>query len=196
MKTLETIDHSDPYEKTIFGFWVYLMTDCILFATFFTAYAVLHKNTDGGLSSKELFNLPYALTETLILLISSFTCGLGFLSLQKGKKNQVIGWFAITFLLGLSFLVMELMEFTHLVQSGNSWQRNAFLSSFFALVSTHGLHITFGLIWILVMIVQVAAKDLTSSTIRRITCLSLFWHFLDLIWIFIFTFVYLLGVSP
>jgi cytochrome o ubiquinol oxidase subunit 3 len=182
-------------EKTLFGFWVYIMTDCVLFATLFATYAVLHNNTFGGPTARDLFNLPYALTETLILLTSSFTCGLTLLALQNNDKKKVIAWFGITFLLGIAFLGMELSEFNRFVHEGNSWQRSAFLSAFFTLVGTHGLHICVGLLWMTVVIWQVWRRGLTPSTIRRQTCLRMFWHFLDVVWIFIFTFVYLMGVG-
>lgn len=184
----------ETFSKTVFGFWVYLMTDCILFAILFTTYAVLHNNTNGGESSNQLFSLSFALVETLILLISSFTCGLAILAAYHNKLKSVVICFLITAMLGILFLGMELTEFAHLVQEGNSWQRSAFLSSYFTLVGTHGLHITFGLLWIFVMIGQLIYRGLAMSTLRRITCLSMFWHFLDVIWIFIFTFVYLMGV--
>jgi cytochrome o ubiquinol oxidase subunit III len=185
----------DIYSKTTFGFWVYLMSDCILFATLFATYAVLHNNTYGGLAARDLFSLPFALTETLILLTSSFTCGLAGLAAQKNDKNKVIAWFGITLLLGLTFLVMEGLEFTHLVQEGNSWERSAFLSAFFTLVGTHGLHITVGLLWMSVLIAQVVFRGLTIFTLKRLTCLRMFWHFLDVVWIFIFTIVYLMGAK-
>lgn len=185
-----------PYEddsKAIFGFWVYIMTDCVLFAGLFATYAVLHNNTFGGPSGRQLFSLPFVLTETLILLTSSFTCGMAMLAAYRKDKTHVIFWFSVTFLLGLAFLTMELTEFRHLAQEGNSWRRNGFLSSFFTLVGTHGLHITTGLLWMVVMMSKVLRGGLTSANIRRLTLLSLFWHFLDIIWIFIFTIVYLLG---
>ena len=192
------LDHAqlerDTYSRTVYGFWVYLMTDCILFATLFATYAVLHNGVAGGPTSKELFDLPYALTETLILLISSFTSGLAVLAVHRRDKNWTLKWLGITFALGVLFLVMELNEFVEFVQEGNSWKNSAFLSSFFTLVGTHGLHITSGLIWIIVMLGQVAVKGTNIAVIRRITCLGLFWHFLDVIWIFIFTIVYLMGV--
>ncbi len=183
----------DNEGKSIFGFWVYLMTDCVLFASLFAAYAVLHNNTFGGPAGSQLFSLPFVLTETLILLTSSFTCGLGVLSAYNGHKNKVVAWFGVTFLLGASFLAMELTEFNHLVHDGNSWTRSGFLSSFFTLVGTHGLHITIGLLWMAVLMLQVLRKGLGRATVKRLTLFSLFWHFLDLIWIFIFTIVYLLG---
>lgn len=187
--------HDDRYDRTIFGFWIYLMTDCVLFATFFAAYAVLHNNTYGGPTAKDLFSLPLALTETFILLTSSFTCGIGMLAARQNKKNQALALFAITFILGASFLALELTEFTQLVNEGHSWQKSAFLSSFFSLVGSHGLHITCGLLWMIVMIGQLFWRGLTDSTIRRLTCLSMFWHFLDVIWVLIFTIVYLMGVK-
>ena len=183
----------ETFSKTMFGFWVYIMTDCVLFATLFATYAVLHNSTYGGPSAKELFSLPFALTETMILLVSSFTCGLSLLPRYLGDKRKIIGWFAITFLLGITFLVMELTEFTHLVREGNSWQRSAFLSSFFTLVATHGLHISFGLLWMIVLLVPVMRYGLTPASFKRLMCLRLFWHFLDVVWIFIFSVVYLLG---
>ncbi|HEX7259878.1 MAG TPA: cytochrome o ubiquinol oxidase subunit III [Candidatus Saccharimonadia bacterium] len=184
--------HKDD-AKTLFGFWIYLMTDCILFASLFATYAVLHNNTFGGPSGQELFSLPFVLSETIILLVSSFTCGLGLLAAHRGEKHQVIGWFIITFLLGSAFLALELTEFTHLVNEGYSWQRSGFLSAFFTLVGTHGLHIATGLFWIVVMMIRVAKTGLTVVNKRRLTVLSLFWHFLDIVWIFIFTIVYLMG---
>lgn len=181
--------------KSIFGFWVYLMTDCVLFASIFATYAVLRNNTYGGPSGKELFSAQFVLIETMILLTSSFTTGLGMLAAHKNSKKLVIFWFTITFLLGLSFLVMELTEFRHLVVEGNSWRRSGFLSAFFTLVGTHGLHITSGLIWMMVMMTQIWRQGLSRGNLRRLTMLSMFWHFLDIIWIFIFTIVYMMGVA-
>ena len=192
-------DHHDiekqVYDRTIFGFWLYVMTDCVLFATLFATYAVLHHGTVGGPTSKDLFELPFALTETIILLLSSFTCGLALISAHHQRKGYSILFLSLTFLLGISFLGMELHEFTSFVHAGNSWQRSAFLSSFFTLVGTHGLHITCGLLWILVMIGLIAFRGLVPSTIRRLACFGIFWHFLDVVWVFIFSFVYLLGAK-
>jgi cytochrome o ubiquinol oxidase subunit 3 len=188
------IHHSPEAEdRTIFGFWVYLMTDLVMFAGLFAAYAVLHGNTFGGPTSRELFDMPFALLETLILLTSSFTCGLGMLAARKNDKNMVLTLFGITFLLGISFLILEVTEFRKLVSEGNSWQRNAFLSSFFTLVGTHGLHITAGLLWMSICMGAVWFRGLTPGVTRKLTLLSLFWHFLDIVWIFIFTVVYLMG---
>jgi cytochrome o ubiquinol oxidase subunit 3 len=187
--------HQDTFSKTYFGFWMYLMTDCLLFATLFCTYAVLHKNTFGGPSSHHLFQLTTAFTETMLLLFSSLACGLSMLAALRSKSKLVIGWLLITFCLGLSFLFLEIHEFKTLIQEGHGFDKSAFLSSFFTLVGTHGLHITFGLVWIIVMIAQIFYQGITRSTFRRLATFSLFWHFLDLIWISIFTFVYLLGVA-
>ncbi len=181
---------------TIFGFWVYLMTDCVLFACLFATYAVLHHNTFGGPGPKELFSLPNVLAETLILLTSSFTCGLAMIAARKSNRTDTLFWFGVTFVLGVAFLVLELTEFRHLVHEGNSWRRSGFLSSFFTLVATHGLHISIGLFWILVMMFKTVKKGLTASNLKRLTMLSMFWHFLDVVWIFIFTIVYLMGAIP
>jgi cytochrome o ubiquinol oxidase subunit III len=189
----ETTIELQATAKTTFGFWLYLMTDCVLFATLFATFAVLRNNTFGGPGGDELFKLPYVLTETLLLLTSSFTCGLAMLAAGQNKRDRVVLWFSITFLLGLLFLGLELHEFSNLVNEGNSWRRSGFLSAFFTLVGTHGLHITAGLIWIVVMMVKVSKKGITAVTLKRLTLLSMFWHFLDIIWIFIFTFVYLIG---
>jgi cytochrome o ubiquinol oxidase subunit 3 len=181
--------------KTLFGFWAYLMTDCVLFACLFATFAVLRNNTFGGPAGNELFSLPFVLTETLVLLTSSYTAGLGLLAARRLDKRQVLIWFGITMLLGIFFLTMEVTEFHKLYVEGNSWRRSGFLSSFFTLVGTHGLHITSGLIWMAVMLTRVAQKGITGLTLKRLTMLSLFWHFLDIIWIFIFTIVYLFGVT-
>jgi cytochrome o ubiquinol oxidase subunit 3 len=181
-------------EKTLFGFWAYLMTDCVLFATLFATFAVLRNNTFGGPGGEELFSLPFVLSETLILLTSSFTCGLGLLYAREHNKNLVFILFSITFLLGAAFLTLELNEFHKLATEDNSWRRSGFLSAFFTLVGTHGAHITAGLIWIAVMMMRVSQKGLNSVNIKRLTMLSMFWHFLDIVWIFIFTIVYMMGV--
>jgi cytochrome o ubiquinol oxidase subunit 3 len=179
--------------KAIFGFWVYIMTDCVLFAGLFATYAVLHNNTNGGPPAAQLFDLHNVLLETLALLTSSFTCGLAMLAAHRANKRQTLILFGLTFLLGLVFLSIELSEFRHLAQTGNSWRRSGFLSAFFTLVGTHGLHITVGLSWMATMMLRVYNRGLTTANVRRLTLLSLFWHFLDIIWIFIFTIVYLMG---
>jgi len=188
-------DHeAEATNKVVYGFWIYIMSDCILFASIFATFAVLRNNTFGGPSGKELFDMPYVLIETFILLTSSFTYGLAMLAAHKQNKNQVLFWLLITFLLGLSFVGMEINEFHHLIIEGNGPSRSAFLSSFFTLVGTHGLHVSCGLIWMILLIMQVSQHGLTALTTRKLSCLSLFWHFLDIVWIFVFTIVYLMGV--
>lgn len=191
--TAPVIEQQEADDKTVFGFWVYLMTDCVLFASLFATYAVMRGNTFGGPTGRELFSLPFALTETLILLTSSFVCGLGVLAARRRDKEQVVLWFTLTFVLGVAFLTMEVSEFRHLVIEGNSWRRSGFLSSFFTLVATHGLHISIGLLWMAVLLTKTIRGGFERATVRQLALLSLFWHFLDLIWIFIFTIVYLLG---
>ena len=185
--------HHDDNSKATFGFWIYIMSDCILFAMLFATYAVLHTHVYGGANDKELFSMPFVLIETFILLTSSFTYGLAMLASNKGAKSQVLFWLFITFLLGLSFVSMEVHEFSKLIAEGNSFSRSAFLSSFFTLVGTHGLHVTSGLIWRLSLMFQVAKHGIMPKTQSRLACLSLFWHFLDIVWIFVFTIVYLMG---
>lgn len=181
--------------KTTLGFWIYLMTDCVVFASLFATYAVLHNNTFGGPSGAEIFSLPYVLAETLILLTSSFTAGLAVLALRRHDRDQLLFWLGVTFLLGLSFLSMEIVEFSNLIAEGHSWTQSGFLSSYFTLVGTHGLHISVGLLWIVVLIFALFKQGITATTTRRLVLLSLFWHFLDIVWIFIFSVVYLLGVA-
>ncbi len=190
-KVPTTSAHDDS--KTNIGFWLYLMTDCVMFATLFATYAVLYRSTNGGPSGAELFSLPFVLVETLILLTSSFVCGVALLAVRARNTRLVYMLFGLTALLGLAFLGMELTEFYHLIQEGNDWQRSAFLSSFFALVGTHGLHIAIGIVWILVLLAQFKFRGFTRTTIKRFGLFSMFWHFLDIIWIFIFTIVYLKG---
>ena len=194
MSTHVVHERHDPTEVLTFGFWVYIMSDCLLFASLFATYAVLHDNTFGGPSSHGLFSLPFVLAETLILLTSSFTCGLTIVAMHRERKYEVLIWLVLTAILGILFILLELHEFADLAANGNSWSRSGFLSGFFTLVATHGLHVTGGLIWMLLMMVQIWIRGLTEISVRRLFCLSLFWHFLDIVWIFIFTFVYLLGV--
>jgi cytochrome o ubiquinol oxidase subunit 3 len=186
--------HQDAYSRATLGFWIYLMTDTIIFAVLFCTYHIMHDATFGGPSSKDIFELKTAFAETMILLCSTATCGFSVLAALKNKKAAIISWLAISFLLGASFIFIELHEFHALVQEGHSWTKSAFLSSFFTLVGTHGMHVSFGLLWMAVMIGQVAYAGVTVDTFRRLVVFSLFWHFLDLVWIFIFTFVYLMGV--
>ena len=185
--------HQDTFSKNVLGFWLYLMTDCLLFASLFAAYAILHNKTFGGPSASEIFSLPLAFSETMILLFSSVTCGLALLSSLKNKREQVIFWLVISFALGTTFVVMEIIEFTQLVDEGFSWRVSAFLSSYFTLVGTHGLHVSIGLFWMVVIIAQLYWQGINVDTFRRLIIFSLFWHFLDVVWIFIFTFVYLIS---
>lgn len=190
-------DHHDGHHNTdamdVFGFWVYILSDCILFSMLFAGYAVLHNNTYGGPSLKEMISLPYVFGETMALLASSFTYGMAILSLYKNNKSRVLGWLVVTFLLGLTFIVMEINEFVHLYLEGHSWQSSAAMSSFFTLVGTHGFHVSMGLLWMLVLMFQLIKFDLTPAMTRRLTYLGLFWAFLDIVWIFVFTIVYLMG---
>lgn len=187
-----TLKHSSN-DKSLLGFWIYLMTDCILFASLFATYIVLHNNTFGGQGASELFDMPAILVETLLLLTSSFTCGLAMIAVRQRHLKSSLFWFGFTFVLGAAFLFMELSEFSALIAEGNSWQRSGFLSAFFTLVGTHGLHIAIGLLWLSVMGWKLIKHGFTTNTVRRLTLFSMFWHFLDIIWIFIFTFVYLIG---
>ena len=192
--TIGTAHNEDTVAIQTFGFWIYLMSDLILFATLFATFAVLGKNFANGPTGKELFELPYLLGETLFLLFSSVTYGLVMLAVHDGRKKRVLMGLAVTLLLGLGFVSMEINEFHRLIAQGFGPDKSAFLSSFFTLVGTHGTHVTFGLIWMAVMIGQVAVKGLTSPVQSRLMRLGMFWHFLDIIWIGIFSIVYLMGV--
>ncbi|PXW22509.1 cytochrome o ubiquinol oxidase subunit III [Paraburkholderia caballeronis] len=191
--TLAEHDYNEhPESHSVFGFWVYLMTDCILFASLFAVFGVMAHQFAGGPTGKDLFDIPGVALETGVLLLSSITYGFAMLGAHQRKSGTVLGWLAVTFALGVTFLVIELREFSHLIEQGAGPDRSAFLSSFFALVSTHGLHVFTGLIWMVVLMVQVVrSQNLGEQEVRRLTCLSLFWHFLDVVWICVFTFVYL-----
>ena len=180
-------------ERNTFGFWIYLMSDCVLFAGLFAAYAVLWRQTYGGPEAPDLANLPYVFIETMLLLTSSFTIGLSRIAMRLRKKNIMLALLAVTLLLGLGFLGMELNEFLRLIAEGSGPSRSAFLSSFFTLLGTHGLHVFIGSLWMFGLITYAWGTGITQSLERKLTLLSLFWHFLDIIWIFIFTLVYLFG---
>jgi cytochrome o ubiquinol oxidase subunit III len=184
----------DENETSLLGFWIYMMTDCILFASLFATFIVLRNNTAGGKTGSELFSLPFVLTETLILLVSSFTSGIALLAAQRSKIKDTVYWLTATALLGAAFLSLEMYEFTKFVHEGNSWRSSAFLSSYFTLVGTHGLHITVGLLWLIATFIYLYKKGLNKISIRRLTMFSIFWHFLDIVWIFIFSVVFMLGV--
>jgi cytochrome o ubiquinol oxidase subunit 3 len=184
---------SGQTDKVTFGFWVYLMSDCVLFAALFATYAVLRGATFGAPGIESLVDLPYVLGETLLLLTSSFTIGLALLAAYAGKKRLTLIALASTLVLGLGFLAMELHEFMHLAHQGYGPDRSAFLSSLWTLLGTHGLHVALGSVWMLALMAHVFVRGLVAGTTRKLMCLGLFWHFLDIIWIFIFTFVYLFG---
>ncbi|WP_130618244.1 cytochrome o ubiquinol oxidase subunit III [Dyella amyloliquefaciens] len=185
--------HHDDGSKTLLGFWIYLMSDCLIFSGLFATFAVLCNSTAGGPTGKELFELPYVLGETMLLLISSVTFGMAMLNMHAGHKGKLLAWLAATFVFGAGFIGMEVYEFAKLVHEGAGPSTSAFLSSYFTLVGTHGLHVTCGLIWLVVMMDQMRRFGLNDDTRRRLSCLSLFWHFLDIVWICVFTFVYLRG---
>jgi len=181
--------------NTVLGFWVYLMTDCIIFASLFAVFAVMGQQFAGGPTGQSLFEIQGVALETAILLLSSITFGFGMLAAHKGKTNTLLAWLGITFLLGVAFIGLEIHEFSVLIAQGAGPGRSAFLSAFFTLVGTHGLHVTVGLVWMAILAVQVIGnKKLTQRDLTRLTCLSLFWHFLDIVWICVFTFVYLTSV--
>lgn len=180
--------------STSLGFWIYLMSDCLIFAMLFAAYGVLGRNYAAGPSPQDLFDLPLVAVNTSMLLISSLTNGFAMLAMEKGQVKLTQIWLAITILFGIAFVSIELYEFSHMIAEGATPQRSAFLSSFFTLVGTHGLHVTFGMIWMATLIAQIAKHGLIVANRRRMMCLSMFWHFLDIIWIGVFTFVYLMGM--
>ncbi|KQQ50654.1 cytochrome o ubiquinol oxidase subunit III [Pseudomonas syringae] len=186
-------DHHDSGGMTVYGFWLYLMTDCVLFASFFAVYAVMVNSVAGGPSGQDIFLLPFVAVETAFLLVSSITYGFAMLALYKGNKSQVLAWLALTFVCGAAFIAMEVYEFHHLIHEGYGPSKSGFLSAFFSLVGLHGVHVTSGLIWMGIMMYQVQKKGLTNTNKTRLSCLSLFWHFLDVVWIGVFTIVYLLG---
>ncbi|GHD15160.1 cytochrome o ubiquinol oxidase subunit III [Tianweitania populi] len=180
--------------STALGFWVYLMSDCLIFAILFAIYGVLGTSYAAGPGPQDLFELELVAVNTAMLLFSSITYGFAMLQMDKGNVRATQLWLAITGVFGLCFLGIELYEFHHLIEIGATPQRSAFLSAFFTLVGTHGLHVTFGIIWLVTLMVQVNMHGLIPANRRRLMCLSMFWHFLDVIWIGVFTFVYLMGM--
>lgn len=181
-------------DKAMFGFWVYLMTDLMMFAGLFASYSVLKGKTFGGPGPADIFDLPYVFLETLILLGSNLTSGIAVLAAKKGRLKQVYTYIAATVLLGLGFLGIEISEFARLIADGSGPIRSAFLSSYFTLVGAHGMHILVGLFWIIVVTIYLRSRGLSKGLVQKLTLWGLFWHFLDIVWIFIFTVVYLLGV--
>lgn len=186
-------EHAHGDGGTLFGFWLYLMSDCLLFAVLFATYGVLGRNYAAGPSGADLFDLRLVAVNTALLLLSSLTYGFAMLAMAEQRMRATLIWMAVTGLFGAAFIAIELYEFAHLVGEGATPQRSAFLSSFFALVGTHGLHVTFGLVWLVTLMVQVRMHGLIADNQRRLWCLSMFWHFLDVVWIGVFTFVYLMG---
>ncbi|MCK9511784.1 MAG: cytochrome o ubiquinol oxidase subunit III [Pigmentiphaga sp.] len=185
-----------PQNGTSLGFWIYLMSDCLIFAALFATYAVLGRSYAAGPSGADLFNLNLIAVSTAVLLLSSITYGFCVIEAQRKRLRPAMIWLGITGLLGLTFLGLEIYEFAHLIHLGAVPQRSAFLSAFYTLVGTHGLHVAFGVIWLVTLLFQLRKYGLTSENHRRLMCLSMFWHFLDLIWIAVFSFVYLLGTLP
>ncbi|MGZ0087431.1 cytochrome aa3 quinol oxidase subunit III [Caldibacillus thermoamylovorans] len=178
----------------ILGFWIFLGAEVALFATLFATYLVLFQRTGSGPTAGELFEVKDVLIETLLLLTSSFTCGLAIFEMRRGRMSGLIAWLLVTLLLGAGFITFELREFIHYVHEGATMQTSAFLSSFFVLVGTHGAHVSLGIAWMVLIIIQLLQRGLTAKTARKVFIVSLYWHFLDVVWIFIFTLVYLLGM--
>jgi len=187
-------EHDGGNGPTILGFWIYLMSDALIFASLFAMFGVVSTAYAGGPGPRQIFDLPLVALNTAFLLASSITFGQAIPHIESKRVGPTRVWLAITGLLGAAFIGVELSEFAHLIAEGAGPQRSAFLSAFFTLVGTHGAHVTVGLIWIATMFVQVGQKGLVPATQRRLMCLSMFWHFLDIIWIGVFTFVYLFGV--
>ena len=183
-----------PENSTMLGFWLYLMSDCLIFAVLFATHGVLGRNYAAGPSPADLFDLNLVAINTAMLLFSSITYGFAMLQMERNARMETLVWLGITGVFGAAFLALELYEFYHLIHEGAGPTRSAFLSSFFTLVGTHGLHVTFGMIWLITLMVQVKKHGLNPENRRRLMCLSMFWHFLDVIWIGVFSFVYLLGV--
>ncbi|RST56547.1 cytochrome o ubiquinol oxidase subunit III [Variovorax sp. MHTC-1] len=195
LRFYETEEHH-PENGTLLGFWLYLMSDCLVFACLFAMYGVLGRSYAAGPSGADLFDLPLVAVNTALLLLSSITYGFAMLEMLKKRTGPTLAWLAVTGLLGAGFIGIELYEFAHLIHQGAGPQRSAFLSSFFTLVGTHGLHVTFGIVWLVTLMIQVGKHGLIPENRRRLMCLSMFWHFLDVVWIGVFTFVYLMGVLP
>src|SRR3569832_1538852 len=190
-----TEEHPHPEGwSTSLGFWIYLMSDCLIFAILFATFGVLGGNYAAGPAPKDLFDLSLVAVNTGMLLMSSITYGFGMLQMQQGKVFGTQFWLLVTAVFGMCFIGIELYEFSHMIHEGATPQRSAFLSSFFTLVGPHGLHVTFGIVWMVTLMVQVARHGLIEANRRRLMCLSMFWHFLDVVWIGVFTFVYLMGM--
>lgn len=186
-------EHNEQSNITSLGMWIYLMTDMVLFASLFATFMVLRHNTAGGPGGAEIFNMPYVLVETFVLLFSSLMCGLAFVSARFRRRGAMLVYLVLTMLFGAVFLGMELVEFSQMVGEGHSWRESAFLSSYFTLVGTHGLHIAVGLLWAAVLLVRLVRRPLDRHALRKLGLFAVFWHFLEVVWIFIFSIVYLIG---
>jgi len=198
-EALPSASEAGPAPKRIvvaYGFWIFLLSDIVMFAALFASYAVLVRSTAGGPTGAQLFNQTTVAIETACLLVSSYSCGLMSIAVNSRRRLGTYLWALITFALGATFLNLEIREFANMIAIGAAPQRSAFLSAFFTLVGCHGLHVTLGLIWLVVMMVQVSIKGFMPSVQRRLLCFALFWHALDIIWVGLFTVVYLMGVSP
>ncbi len=187
-------DHHDTGGDTVFGFWIYVMSDCILFASIFATFAVLNQSFAGGLTPKDLFDLNFVAVETALLLFSSFTFGMAMLYANQQNMNQMMIWLIATLALGIGFLAMEIYEFYHFSHAGATPQSSGYWSAFYGLVGTHGLHVFSGCIWMLVLFGHFRRDGFSEDNMVRLSCLSLFWHFLDIIWVCVFSVVFLLGV--
>ena len=192
--TAHSREMEEAAEQRAMGFWLYLMSDAVIFALLFMTYGIMVGSTAGGPAGKALFNLNNAALETALLLVSSTTFGFASIASRQGERSAVLGWLALTFVLGAGFVFLEIREFTGMIAAGAGPQRSGFLSAFFTLVGTHGLHVSTGLVWILIMMGQVATKGLTFAVTSRLFRLGLFWHFLDIAWVGIFSVVYLPGL--
>src|SRR6267154_1398125 len=198
-EALPSASEAGPASKRIvvaYGFWIFLLSDIVMFAALFAAYAVLVRATAGGPTGAQLFSQSSVAIETACLLVSSFTCGLMSLSVNARRRPAIYVFAVVTFVLGAAFLALEIREFADMIARGAAPQRSAFLSAFFTLVGCHGLHVAVGLVWLAVMMAQVAVKGLRATAERRLLCFSLFWHALDIVWVWLFTVVYLMGVQP
>lgn len=187
-------EEAPPRNGTLLGFWIYLMSDCFIFASLFACYAVLGTEYAGGPTAAEVLDLPGLALNTALLLVSSVTFGFAMLEMARQRKGAMLGWLAVAGLLAVAFVGLEIHEFLGMIAEGAGPGRSAFLSAFFTLVSTHGLHVTLGILWLVVLMVQTSRFGLNEANIRRLRCLSMFWHFLDLVWVGVFSYVYLVGV--
>lgn len=190
----ESHGFNDIVSSRLLGFWVYIMSDCILFATLFTTYAVLGHNYAGGPTPKQIYNLGEVIAETALILTSTFTMGLSVLLMFRGKRGQMLWWLAVTVALGAAVVVLQIIDFAGMVHAGAGPDRSAFLSSYYALVGTHAAHIVIGVLWMVIMFFKIAAQGFTKENSSRVMLMSMFWYFITIVWICVFTIVYLMGV--